>query len=223
MTICNLLVYDLWHKRRGATERKRLWEYKLQWDGTLEDYIDRRLIEVQIGWSDLLTVHIISVRDYGLCVSSHADLHKLWCYISLDVWWLYIHRMELWGSMSESGRPSGIPGTCGTYQNLNLSPSLEDWENFSVVHALPTFCLLSQELLCDWAWLEGESVCMSRPQETWKSQFVLRTVFMFLTRYSWSAAQWFQPFLSLSACPLLTYTYPTHVKLWLRKHMFMFP
>lgn len=194
-------------KRRADTEGKRLSEWKPQWDDTLEDYIDPRLIEFQIAWSDLLTVHISSVSDYRLNVCSHADLHELWRYISLDVWWLCIQRMELRGGMSESGCPSGILGTRRAYQSLNLSLSLEDWGNFSVVHAPPTFCLLSQELLCDWSWLEGESVCMSRPQETWKSWFALRTVFMFLTQYSWSAVWWFQQSLSLSPCSLLTHMY----------------
>lgn len=135
--------------------RKKLWDLKLQWDDTLEDYIDRRLIELQIGWSDLLTVCIISASVYELSVHSHADPHKLRRHISLDVWRLYIQRIERWGGMSESGRLAGILGTCGAYWSLNLSLSLEDLENFSIVHALPTFCLLSQELLCDWAWLDG--------------------------------------------------------------------
>lgn len=74
------------------------------------------------------------------------------------VWRLYIQRMERRGGMSESGRLAGILGTCGACWSLNLSLSLEDWENFSIVHAPPTFCLLSQELLCDWAWLHGGKV-----------------------------------------------------------------
>lgn len=50
-------------------------------------------------------------------------------------------------------------GTRGAYQSfLNLSLLLVDWENFSVVHASPTFCLLPQESFCDWVWLEEEKL-----------------------------------------------------------------
>lgn len=142
----------------GAAERERLRDFKLQWDCTLANYIDRRLIELQIGWSDLLTVRIISASDHELSLCSHADLQKPWHHISLDVWRLYIRRMEQRGGMSESGRLSSILGTCGAYRSLNLSPSLEDWENLNIVHAPPTFCLLSQELLCDWVWLDRGKV-----------------------------------------------------------------
>lgn len=40
----------------------------------------------------------------------------------------------------------------GITKPLNLRLSLEDWRNFSDVHAPPTLCLLSQEFPCDWAW-----------------------------------------------------------------------
>lgn len=150
--------------RRGAAERKRLREWKLKWDDTLENYIDLRLIELQIGCSDLLARPCTSsvwVIISWLCVVTPLISRSSDATLRLDVWWLYIQRMEQWGGMSESGRLSGIPGTCGAYQSLNLSLSPEDWENFSIVHAPPTFCLLPQELLCDWAWLGGESARMS--------------------------------------------------------------
>jgi len=37
----------------------------------------------------------------------------------------------------------------GITKPLNLNFSLEDWENFSIIHAPPTLCLLPQELQCD--------------------------------------------------------------------------
>lgn len=105
-----------WVRRKSYREKDRL-----------EDYIDLRLIEFEIGWSDLLTVHIVSVSDYGPSLCSHTKLLELWSSVSPDVWWLYIQRMELWGSMSENGRPSGIRrGTSGAYQSLNLSLSPEE-------------------------------------------------------------------------------------------------
>lgn len=106
-------------------------------------------------------------------------------------------------------------GRTGHTKSLNLSLSLEDWEKLQRRSRSADFLSAFSRVAL---WLSvagrGGSACMSGPQETWKSQFVLRAVFMFLTRYSWCVARWFQPFLCLSACPLLTYTYLlAHVKL----------
>lgn len=221
-------VLCYWVRHRWGERRRHRCEWKPQWDDTPEDYIG--LYWSEVDWaSDGLIWFIDRAHHqcewlWAECAASHWSPPAPMLHLTGRLAVVYMQRMELGGGMSESGRLSGILGTCGAYQSLNLSLSLEDWENFSIVHAPLTFCLLSQELLCDWAWLAGESACMSRPQETWKSQFVLRAVFMLLTRYSWSAARCFQPFLSLSACPLLTFTYLlTHVKHTLKKHTFMCP
>lgn len=141
----------------------------LQCDGKVEDYIDVRLTELQIGWSDLLIMCIIRTSDY----EHHADLNRLHKHhISLDVRRLYIQRMDWWGSKSETGRLTGMLETCREYWGLNLSLSLENWENFSIVHAPLTLSAFSRVAL----WLsmarQGKLWACSGPQDTQKYQFV---------------------------------------------------
>lgn len=146
-----------------------------------------------------------------------------WHHTSLDVWWLYIQRMERRGWMSESGHLSSILGTCWAYRSLNLSPSPEDWENLNIVYAPPSFCLLSQELLCDWAWLDRGKVCAYPGHKKHKNLSLC-----------WEPCSCFSPdtldllhldFRHSSPCPAHLHIPKllTTVKLWLRKHMFMFP
>lgn len=125
-------------------KEKGIWALMLQCNGKLNDYIDVRLTELQIGWSDLLIMCIIRTSDYEPSACHHADLNQLRHRISLDVWRLYIQRMDWWGSKSETGRLTGILETCREYWGLNLSLSLEDWENFSIVHASLTLSAFSR-------------------------------------------------------------------------------
>lgn len=169
--------------------------------------------ELQSSWSDLLTLRIISASDYEVSSCSHAYLHNLQHHISLDVWWWGIQRMEWQGSMSESGHLSCILGMCSAYQRLSLSPLLKDWKNFSIVHGPPTFFLLSLELLYDWVRLD-EGRVYSRPGHRKHENFSLCC----------EPCSCFSP----DAFDTLRRDLPvpstlTHVKLWLRKNMFMFP
>lgn len=176
-----------WHTLRwNATDRKRPCIIKLGWRVKrskcwLSPWFGlSNLMPVQHQcawlWGDHVDVLISNVISYWMC------------------WLPYTQHMGQQSGMSENRCLSGIVATWRTYQSLNLSLTLEDCENLSIVHAPPTSgCFFNS------------CYVISGQGEVW-------AMLLFLTRYFWSAVLWYQSFPSLLIL----------VRFSLRKHMFIF-
>lgn len=184
----------------------------LRWN---RDYIDQRLIELEMV-SELLEAGCVQSRRAARLLTPHFTACLPLVY-SEDGGWRRLVRK--WMSVWHPGDKHSIP-------KPNLSLSLEDWDKSGLSVTLQRLSVSCSGVALWWSALEGESACMSGPQETRKSQFAERTVVMFLRRYSWSAA----PLALTIPLPVAVssfYLYFTHTRthLWapLRKYMLTSP